>query len=127
MSLRQLAQQDNAAILGDESSGFGWPIQITAPDGTVGAFTGFSNDIAQVIDPDTGQAVSGRRASVVIHLADFISQEMDFPRGIADSGSKPWVVSFNDIIGTSHTFKVQESSPDRAIGSTILLLEAYSL
>lgn len=128
MGLREIAEQDLGVILEDETAGFGWPIVLTAPDGTIGSLTGFSDDIAQVIDPDTGQAVSGRLASVALRNA-LIFQELPglgLPRGIADTGSKPWLVTFNDINGTSYTFKVSESNPDRALGVTVCLLELYT-
>lgn len=127
MGLRTLAEQDLGLILEDDVTGFGWPISITAPDLTVRPLTGFSDDIAQVIDPETGQAVSGRLASVAIRISSlavaFPTQGL--PVGIADKTVKPWLVSFDDINGNPHTFKVAQSNPDRALGLLSLLLEAY--
>jgi hypothetical protein len=128
MGLREIAEQDLGTILEDGVTGFGWPIILTTPDGTAGALTGFSDDIAQVIDPDTGQAVSGRLASVAIRTA-LISEKLPgkgLPVGIADAASKPWLVVFDDINGTPYTFKVAQSNPDRAIGLVTLLLEIYT-
>jgi len=126
MNLRQLAEQDARAILGDVSFGFGWTLQITDPALTVGSFTGFSADIAQVIDPDTGQVVSGRVASVAVSLKDFTDKGMGYPRGVANSKSKPWIVEFNDLFETPHKFKVSQSNPDRTIGMITLILESYA-
>ena len=125
MSLRQLAEADLGAILEDGATGFGWPISVTDPDGNVGSLTGFSDDIAQVIDPDTGQAVSGRLASVALRISSLAIAGLALPRGIADTGSKPWVVEFNDINGNAFKFKVSQSNPDRALGLVTLLLELY--
>tara|TARA_R110000772_G_scaffold268728_1_gene398240 strand:+ start:8513 stop:8893 length:381 start_codon:yes stop_codon:yes gene_type:complete len=125
MSLRQLAEADLGAILEDGATGFGWPISVTDPDGNVGSLTGFSDDIAQVIDPDTGQAVSGRLASVALRISSLAIAGLTLPRGIADTGSKPWVVEFNDINGNAFKFKVSQSNPDRALGLVTLLLELY--
>lgn len=127
MGLRQLAEQDLGLIMEDTATGFGWPITLTAPDGTVGALTGFSDDIAQVIDPDTGQAVSGRLASVAIRIG-LIMQVLPgqgLPVGIADSGSKPWLVEFDDINGNTFIFKISQSNPDRALGLVTCILELY--
>lgn len=127
MGLRAIAEQDLATIMEDTATGFGWPITLTAPDGTVGSLTGFSDDIAQVIDPDTGQAVSGRLASVAIRIS-LITTTLPgkgLPVGIADAGSKPWLVAFDDINGASYTFKVAQSNPDRALGLVTCLLEEY--
>lgn len=125
MGLRELAEKDLGAILEDSVTGFGWPITITDPAGNVGTLTGFSDDIAQVIDPDTGQAVSGRLASVALRASSLTFVGLALPRGIADTGSKPWVVQFDDINGNAYTFKVSQSNPDRALGLVVCLLELY--
>lgn len=125
MSLRVIAESDLGAILEDSVTGFGWPITITDPAGNVGALTGFSDDIAQVIDPDTGQAVSGRLASVALRVSSLESEGLGLPQGISDTSSKPWIVQFSDINGNAFTFKVSQSNPDRALGVVVCLLELY--
>lgn len=124
MSLREQAAADLQAIV-EDSTGFGWPIQVTNPAGLSAALTGLSTDIHTTIDPETGQAVSGRRASIALVLASLTAAELGMPRGIADSGSKPWIVTFDDISGASHTFKIAEALPDRAIGVVVCFLEPY--
>jgi hypothetical protein len=126
MGLRDLAEADLGRILEDAETGFGYPITLTDPSGTVLRLVGFSNDIAQVIDPDTGQIVSGRSASVALRVSTIIAAGLDLPRGIANSSSKPWVVEFDDLLGTPHKFKVFQSNPDRTIGMVTLILESYA-
>lgn len=126
MGLRQIAEADLAVILEDSDTGFGWPIVVTSPTGAVAALTGFGDDISQLIDPDTGQAVSGRLASVAIRNSTLLSfSGMTLPKGIADENSKPWTVEFDDINGNPWRFKVRESNPDRALGLTVCILELY--
>lgn len=127
MSLRLTAESDLAVILEDDVMGFGWPITLTDPAGTAVNLTGFSNDISQVIDPDTGQLVSGRLASAALRLSSIYAAfpGSGLPRGIADTGSKPWLVTFDDINGNSYNFKISKSNPDRALGILTLILEAY--
>lgn len=125
MSLRQLAEADLGVILEDGATGFGWPITITDPAGNTGTLTGFSDDIAQIIDPDTGQAVSGRLASVALRISSLALEGLTLPKGIADAGSKPWVIEFDDINGNAYKFKVSQSNPDRALGLVTCLLELY--
>lgn len=126
MGLRELAEQDLGAILEDSAYGFGWSITLTDPAGlTDPNLIGFSDDISQVIDPDTGQLVSGRLASVALRISSLLTAGFTLPRGIADQSSKPWVVTFNDINGTSHTFKVRQADPDRALGLIVCILEGY--
>lgn len=126
MSLRVQAEADLSFMLEDGATGFGWPITVTDPAGTVGNLTGFATDIAQAIDPDTGVAVSGRIASVALRISSLTAEGLGLPVGIADASSKPWVVQFDDINGNSYTFKVIESNPDRALGLVTCMLEKYA-
>ena len=127
MGLREMAETDLGFILEGDGDGFRWPIVVTDPAGltTPPGFYGFSNDIAQVIDPDTGQAVSGRLASVALRISSLTEAGLGLPQGIADASLKPWLVAFDDINGNSYTFKVSQSNPDRALGLVACILEIY--
>lgn len=119
-----MAEADLANILEDGIAGFGWPITVTAPSGAVATLTGFSDDIGLTIDPDTGQAVSGRTASIAIRISTLLQfAGMTIPEGIADSAKKPWIVEFSDINGVPCKFKVFRSLPDRALGIVVCVLE----
>lgn len=130
MGLRTIAEKDLKSILENKKSGFGWDIELINPSGISsndvieGGLIGFSNDISQAIDPDTGQMVSGRSASIAIRISTLI--DLGMPRGISDTVTKPWIVKFNDINGNSFTFKVQQSNPDRALGIVTCYLELYN-
>ena len=126
MGLRETAEADLAIVLEDDVTGFGWPITITDPTGKEASLVGSSGDIAQAIDPDTGQAVSGRLATVTLRTSSLIAAGFtDLPEGIADILSKPWLITFDDINGNSFTFKVQQSNPDRTLGVVKCILELY--
>ncbi len=125
MSLRATAETDLAGILEDDVYGFGWPISVTDPNGTVGALKGYSNDISQLIDPDTGEAVSGRLASAVLRISTLTAKGLGIPVGIADAASKPWLITFDDINGNAFTFKVSKADPDRTLGIVVCMLEIY--
>lgn len=124
--LRELAEQDLGVILEDGVYGFGWSITVIDPNAVSGILTGFSNDIAQVIDPDTGQAVSGRLATAAIRISSLTAAGLGLPVGIEDPNNKPWQVRFNDINGNAYTFKVKDGNPDRALGLVVCVLELYS-
>lgn len=124
LGLRAQAERDLGRIL-EDTSGFGWPITVTDPSGVVGQLTGFSTDISLMIDPETGQSVSGRTASATIRIALLSREGLGIPQGVADGAVKPWLVQFDDINGVAYTFKVKESIPDRAIGSVSCILETY--
>jgi len=125
VGLRQLAETDLGIILEDNTTGFGFSITVTDPSGTVRPLTGFSDDIAQVIDPDTGQVVSGRLASVALRISSLTAAGLSLPEGIADATKKPWLVAFDDINGNPFTFKVMQSNPDRTLGLVTCILELY--
>ena len=125
MGLRSIAEQDLRSILADSSAGFSWDLIVTSPSESSETLPGFSNDISEAIDPDTGQIVSGRSASVAISMRLLLDAFGELPVGIEDDQSKPWLVQFEDIVGVSHLFKVQKSNPDRAIGLVTCLLESY--
>jgi len=125
VSLRQLAEADLGAVLEDGATGFGWPITVTSPAEMSALLTGFSDDISQIIDPDTGQIVSGRLASIALRISSLTAAGFELPQGIADAAQKPWLVTFDDINGNSFTFKVMQSNPDRALGIVTCILELY--
>ncbi len=126
MGLRTTAENDLAFILENKDCGFGFDITVTDPSGTTADLVGFSNDISQVIDPDTGMIVSGRAASVAIRMTSLNTVFSNvLPVGISDASSKPWIVEFLDIAGFPHKFKVIKSNPDRALGVVTLLLDVY--
>lgn len=124
MSLRERAALDARRII-EDTSGFGWPITVTNPAGQSLAMTGLSTDIGFTINPDTGVAVSGRKASVALAIATLEAAGMGLPYGVGDTKKKPWVIEFADIGGAPHLFKVVETMPDRAIGCITCIVEDY--
>ena len=124
-NLRSTAAADLRAILNDSSGGAGWGITVTDPDNRTGNLTGFSNDIALVIDPDTGTPVSGRTVTVSLMLEDLAAAGFGVPRGVADTGVKPWRMSFADAAGTVGNFKISATDPDFTLGIITCHLEAY--
>lgn len=122
MGLRAIAAADLRTIV-ENLDDFGWPVIVEKPGGLSAALVGLSTDIAQTIDPQTGQAVSGRTASVTFAMASLLAAFSELPRGVSEGA--PWVVVFLDIAGAAHTFKVLEALPDRALGCVVCLLEFY--
>ena len=124
MGLRQQARLDVRTILRD-TDGFAWPVVVTDPDGRSACIKGFSTDIADLIDPETGQAISGRQAEVSLSMDSLRTAGLSHPAHIASEDGKPWLIRFEDIEGIPHTFKVMRSAPDRAVGLILCFLEAY--
>lgn len=126
MGLRETMESDLGVILEDDVYGPAWLITVTDPAGnTPPAFKGYSNDISQLIDPDTGQAVSGRLASITLRISSLTTAGLGLPVGISNAVGKPWIVQFDDINGNPFKFKVSQSNPDRTLGIVTCLLELY--
>jgi hypothetical protein len=106
-------------------SGFGFPITVKDPAGTTRSLVGRSNDIYRSIDPQTGMVVTGRVASVALNIEALADAGLGIPKGIADENSKPWVITFEDLNGASHTFKVTEHQSDLTLNLVVCMLENY--
>lgn len=111
---------DNRWILNDPN-GFRQAITLTSPAGVAATYFGFATDIAELLDPETGQAVSGRRASVSLSLLEVL----DLPAVVHESDRRPWLVSFVDARGETNTWKVGDVRPDRRSGNLVLIVEGY--
>lgn len=126
MNLRLQAEADLGMILEDKTTGFGWDITLTNPEGKTEVLTGFSQDISLAIDPDTGMLISGRTASIALRIGLLRAKGFtENPRNIAEENKKPWMVAFRDINNVPCLFKVIRSNPDAMIGCITLLLETY--
>lgn len=125
MSLRDIANADLQEIMNADETG-GVTCTLTDPDSNTAEFKVFFNDIHQTIDPGTGEIVTGRLSSIAVLTNELIAEGFDGIRGIADSSSRPWLVTTTDALGRSVTHKVAETYPDASIGLTVLLLELYS-
>lgn len=123
MSLLTDATETVRDILEDVDTGFALEFTLENPAGFSAVVRGFSADISAVIDPETGQAVSGRKATFALHFDTLTAAGFtELPRGVADRNSRPWVVTFG-----AATFKVIEATPDRSFGIRAVTgtLEAY--
>lgn len=125
MNLRELAALDHIAIVSDVASGFGLQVTVTNPAGVSLTMGALASDVGEVIDPQSGMAVDGRRVTVQLLPGPLAAAGMGEPRVIADGDSKPWLVRFSDVHGVPRTFKIIEIFPDRYLGSIRCALEGW--
>lgn len=128
MSLRAQAEADLAVTL-EAQTDFGEPFTLTDPSGFASAtqLYGATSDIGQVLDPDTGQAVSGRHATLVARESTLTAAGYTaLPEGVADANSKPWLVDFAGVSTASQRYKVVQSFPDRTLGVVTLVLAFWN-
>lgn len=126
MGLREQAADDVRRILESKDSGFGWDVTLIAPDGQSAALTGYSTDIHLLLDPDTGQTVSGRAVEASLPMAAIAEKGIGTPTGEVRRAQRPWTIELNDIAGNPHKLKVIETHPDNALGVVVIRLEAYT-
>lgn len=124
MTLLDEAAADLAAILADTVGGFSVPITLISPDGDETELVGLATDIGLTIDPDTGQAVIGRKASIALSIKALEEAELEQPRGVAGKMAKPWLARFTLSTGSEQTFKIASVMPDK-LGCLVCFLEAY--
>ena len=124
MTLLDEAAADLAAILADTVGGFSIPITLTDPDGEETELVGLATDIGLSIDPDTGQAVVGRKASIALSIQALEEAELEQPRGVASKTAKPWLATFTLATGAEQTFKISSVMPDK-LGCLVCFLEIY--
>lgn len=126
MNLRLQAAADLQAILSDTANGFARALTVTPPVGAPVALTGLWTDVGMSIDPNTGMMVTGRKASVSIARAALRAAGLADPKGVADSASKPWVISYVELDGVTTTrWKVSDVAPDRGLDIVTCMLEKY--
>ncbi len=123
-SLRALAEADLATTL---ESDWGATVTVTDPNGACAEVEAQTSDIGASIDPDTGVAISGRRAHTSLRIASLVAAGFtELPTHRAPAEGHPWRLEFTDTAGRSYMFAVRNSWPDRTLGIVTLLLEHWS-
>jgi hypothetical protein len=126
MNFLEIAQQDKAFTLKDSEFGFGTEITLKDPNLFTAVVTGRTNDISFAIDPNTGEAVSGRTVEITIDMQELEEKGFSsFPTAQSDKTKKPWIVEWTDTLGKSYSFTIQEANPDRTLGNVHCTLNFY--
>ncbi|MFW6031052.1 MAG: hypothetical protein ACOC9T_00555 [Myxococcota bacterium] len=123
MSLRDEAAADLRAIL-EDTEGLAVAVTVTSPEGTQAELSGLVADIGQTTDPETGQLVVGRQASVALPVPGLSAAGLGTPRLVPEGSKRPWLVRWTGQDGVERTFKVVQVLPDE-LGVVTCILEAY--
>ena len=126
MNLRTIIEADLATVMESEQS-VRWPITITDPSGNTHTEPLYAviNDISTLIDPETGQLVSGRTVSAAIRISSLKALGFGIPIQVSGSLSRPWLIEFKDMTGVSHVMKVMRGDPDLTFGIVNVYLGVY--
>lgn len=122
-NLRELAERDLGTILETTDGGFGRPVVLTDPSGTSATIDGMTGNISNAIDPETGAEIVGDFPSVTLRISSILAAGLAMPVQEKHTGATAWRVSFEDLAGTTHTFRVQRPEPDYTLGFVNLKLE----
>lgn len=125
IGLRSLAHSDLADIIRDPYAGTA-TVLVKSPTGATAEMSGWVNDIFLSLDPVSQSVISGRQASVSFLISDLKNAGFEALKGVAESTKKPWLVTFDDVNGVTHTFKVSQANPDHSAGLTVCFLENYA-
>lgn len=125
MSLIDRVQRDAQRIMNSEKFGFSTPLVLTEPDGTTHDLKGIVSVIHNLIDPDTGQPVSGFLATVSLNALDLQDGGIALPEGEMDSDLRPWTVETTVVGGATLLTKVVRVAPDETNGNILIDLGNY--
>ena len=106
----------------------GRDITFIDPHGVSAVIKAIWRDIHLAVDPDTGQAVSARQASVFTTEQRLRDAGLNgIPTGVSERTSAPWIARVTDTGGAERTYKVSERLPDAGFGAVLLNLEAHQV
>jgi hypothetical protein len=112
VSLRELAEADNAIILEDAASGFGVAITLTDQAGNVYQVVGQYHRTGVDIDPETGLLVPGNKSAVTVRLTSLCG-------ALPDDG---WLIETTDITGAAVKGKATAVMLDRTAGRATMVM-----
>lgn len=118
-------QRDSQRIMNSARCGFGVDVILTDPDMVAHTLKGIVSIIHNLIDPDTGQPVSGFLATVSLNALDLLAQGIEIPEGEMDEFERPWTVETVNVSGVTVLTKVIRVSPDETNGNILIDLGIY--
>ena len=125
MGLLERMQKDSQRIMNSTTFGFSKAIALISPDGVEYPFKAILSVIHNLIDPDTGQPVSGYLATASLNRLDLNDNQITLPEGVSSQFERPWTLRETNIDGVQVTYKITRAAPDEANGNILCDLGAY--
>lgn len=126
MSLLQRMQKDAQRIMNSEKFGFSTSVTLVEPDGTEHPLKSIISVIHNLVDPDTGQPVSGYLATASINRLDLNVLGIMLPEGVSNELARPWTLRETNIDNVVVTYKITRAAPDEANGNILCDLGSYT-
>ena len=125
MGLLDRLRKDSQRIMNSDRFGFSTAITLTTPAGIQYPFKSIIAVIHNLIDPDTGQPVSGFLATASINVLDLQASLLELPEGEMSESLRPWTITETNINGVVVTYKIVSTAPDEANGNILCDLVTY--
>lgn len=125
MSLLDRMRKDSQRIMNSARCGFSTAITLTDPSGVGYPFNSIIAVIHNLVDPDTGQPVSGFLATASINTLDLLALGLEIPEGEMSESARPWTITETNIQNVVVTYKIVSAAPDEANGNILCDLVNY--
>lgn len=125
MSLLQRIQKDSQRIMNSTRFGVSIDIVLLDPAQVEYPLKSIVTVIHNLVDPDTGQPVSGYLATASINRLDLNALGITLPEGVSDERERPWTIRYTNIDGVEITNKITRAAPDEANGNILCDLGSY--
>lgn len=125
MSLLQRIQKDSQRIMNSTRFGVSIDIVLLDPAQVEYPLKSIVTVIHNLIDPDTGQPVSGYLATASINRLDLNELGITLPEGVSNELERPWTIRYTNIDNVVITNKITRSAPDEANGNILCDLGSY--
>ena len=125
MNLLQRIQKDSQRIMNSTRFGVSIDIVLLDPAQVEYPLKSIVTVIHNLVDPDTGQPVSGYLATASINRLDLNELGITLPEGVSDELQRPWTIRYTNIDGVEITNKITRSAPDEANGNILCDLGSY--
>lgn len=104
------------AIISQDTDGFAEEVVLTSPTGQSATIACVWTDVGVGLDPESGQTVSAKAASVSISDDALTEAGIGIPVSVQEKNKKPWKITVTNIDGTSTAYKITEPRRDRRLG-----------
>ena len=125
MSLLQRIQKDSQRIMNSTRFGVSIDIVLLDPAQVEYPLKSIVTVIHNLVDPDTGQPVSGYLATASINRLDLNELGIALPEGISNELARPWTIRYTNIDNVEITNKITRAAPDEANGNILCDLGSY--
>ncbi|AUR94068.1 hypothetical protein NVP1191O_09 [Vibrio phage 1.191.O._10N.286.52.B4] len=125
MSLLDRVRKDSTRIMNSERYGTGTDVVLTDSDGIEYPMKAIVAVVHNLVDPDTGQPVSGYLATASLNRDNIPENKRSALEGVSDELQRPWTVRETNIDGVVVTYKITRAAPDEANGNILCDLGSY--